>query len=96
MSRRMSQSTKSRSCRKGTVEDGVGLGCNVAVGDRALLALILDDPMSRAWLTGIGDADDARVVGYLNALVWAGFRTWFSTNTVYIVEAVSVNLKCAS
>lgn len=47
-SRRMSQSTKSQSRRKGTVEDGVGLGCDDAVKGGMLLALILDNPICRA------------------------------------------------
>jgi hypothetical protein len=37
----ISRSTKSRSRRKGTVEEGVGLDCDGAVGEGVLLALIL-------------------------------------------------------
>jgi hypothetical protein len=43
----------------------MGLGPNRAVGEGALLALILVDPMCRAGLTGIGDTDVTRVVSYL-------------------------------
>jgi hypothetical protein len=65
ISGRISRSTKSGSRRKGTVEDGTGVGSDRAVGDGALSALILVDPMCRPWLTGMGDTDVTRVVSYL-------------------------------
>jgi hypothetical protein len=43
----------------------MGLGPDCAVGEGAMLALILVDPMCRAGHTGIGDTDVTRVVSYL-------------------------------